>query len=255
MSPRLPLAPCNSTTAGGKEVGALGRGEGRDQGADGVPQGIDCALGGLSQQCLELGKRILDRIEIGAVGRQVEEHGSDRLNGGAHGASLVAAEVVHDHDVAGPEFGNENLIDIGLESVAVDRPVEDHRRHHPGQAKPGDEGGRPPMAMRDAGAQSFAPRGAPAQPRHVGGGPRLVDEHQPFGIEIGLTVEPGLAPLYDVRTIPLRGVGGLFLYVRPQRSRNVHRVARAARTPRSARSRASSSLIVRSGVAVIKPRM
>ena len=65
------------------------------------------------------------------------------------------------------------------------------------------------MAMRDAGAQSFAPRGAPAQPRHVGGGPRLVDEHQPFGIEIGLTVEPGLAPLYDVRTIPLRGVGGL----------------------------------------------
>ena len=106
-----------------------------------------------------------------------------------------------------------------------------------------------------AGAQSFAPRGAPVQPRHVGGGPRLVDEHQPFGIEIGLTVEPGLAPLYDVRTIPLRGVGGLFLYVRPQRSRNVHRVARAARTPRSARSRASSSLIVRSGVAVIKPRM
>ena len=110
------------------------------------------------------------------------------------------------------------------------------------------------MAMRDAGAQSFAPGGAPAQPRHVGGGPRLVDEHQPFGIESGLTVEPGLAPLYDVRTIPLGGVGGFFIR-QAQRSRNVHRVARAARTPRSARSRASSSLIVRSGVAVIKPRM
>ena len=33
--------------------------------------------------------------------------------------------------------------------------------------------------------------------------------NQPFGIEIGLTVEPGLAPPYDVRAIPLRGVGGL----------------------------------------------
>ena len=187
--------------------------------------------------------------------RQVEEHGSDRLDGGAHGASLMAAKVVHDDDVAGPEFVNENLIDIGLESVAVDRPIEDHRCNHSGQAEAGDECRRTPMAMRDAGAQSFAPRGAPAQPRHIGGGPRLVDEHQPFGVEIGLTVEPGLASLYDVRAIPLGGVGGLFLYVRPQRLRNVHRVARAARTPRSARSRASNSLIVRSGVAVIRPRM
>jgi uncharacterized membrane protein len=68
---------------------------------------------------------------------------------GAHGASLVAAKVVQDHDVAGPE----NLIDTGLESVAVDRPVGGHRRKHLGQAEPGDKCRRAPMAIRDVGIQ------------------------------------------------------------------------------------------------------
>lgn len=46
-------------------------------------------------------------------------------------------------------------------------------------------------------------------------------------------------------------MGGLFLNVSPQRSRNVHSVARLARRPRSIRSRSSNSLIVRSGVSAI----
>ena len=44
-----------------------------------------------------------------------------------------------------------------------------------------------------------------------------------------------------------------FLNVRPQRSRNVHSVARLALTPRSASSRSKSSLMVKSGVALIRP--
>lgn len=62
------------------------------------------------------------------------------------------AEVVHDLDVAGPEFGNENLIDISLERLTVEEPVENRRRNHRGQAEPGGECGRAPMAMRDVGA-------------------------------------------------------------------------------------------------------
>jgi hypothetical protein len=39
----------------------------------------------------------------------------------------VAAEIVHDDDVAGLEDRNELLLDIGAEAFAVDRTVEDTR--------------------------------------------------------------------------------------------------------------------------------
>lgn len=49
-----------------------------------------------------------------------------RFDCAAVGCALVAAEIVHNHDVAGLPFGNEKLFDIGLERDAVDRPIEDH---------------------------------------------------------------------------------------------------------------------------------
>jgi hypothetical protein len=49
--------------------------------------------------------------------------------------------------------------------------------------------------------------------RHVGRGPSLIDEDEPLGIEIQLSLEPILASLYDVRTILLACVRGLFLRV------------------------------------------
>ena len=69
------------------------------------------------------------------------------------------------------------------------------------------------MPVRHADPQALA-RGAPAMAaRHVGRGPGLVDEDEARGIEIELGVEPGLAPLQDVGTVLLAGMGGLFLRV------------------------------------------
>jgi hypothetical protein len=36
-------------------------------------QGVDSSGGGLSQQSFELGEELFDRIEVGAVGRQVAQ--------------------------------------------------------------------------------------------------------------------------------------------------------------------------------------
>jgi hypothetical protein len=49
--------------------------------------------------------------------------------------------------------------------------------------------------------------------RHVGGGPRLVDEDEAIRIEVELTLKPSLALPQDIRAILLRGVGSLFLRV------------------------------------------
>ena len=134
-----------------------------------------------------------------------------RLDRPAHPGSFVAAEIVHHDNVAWRERRNENLIDIGLEPLAVDRAVENHRRRHACQAQTGDECRRFPMSMWNAGAQPLAFRRTPILARHIGRGPSLVDEDELFGIEIELAVEPGLAPLLYVRPVLLARMGRLFL--------------------------------------------
>ena len=104
------------------------------------------------------------------------------------------------------------------------------------------------MALRDAGTQPLAFLSAAAQAGHVGRRAGLVNEDEFAGIEFELVLEPGLAPLQDVGPIPLRRVRGLFLNVRPQRSRKVQMVPTLALTQRSVASRCCISTIVRSGV-------
>jgi hypothetical protein len=54
----------------------------------------------------------------------LEELGTGRTNELAHGFAFVAAEIVHDHDIAGAKRGGEDLLDIGREALTVDRTVE-----------------------------------------------------------------------------------------------------------------------------------
>lgn len=55
--------------------------------------------------------------------------------------AFVAAEVVHDDDVAGLEHWNELLFDIGAEAFAVDRTVEDARSGELVATQGAEEGG------------------------------------------------------------------------------------------------------------------
>lgn len=61
-------------------------------------------------------------------------------DGGAGGLALVAAEVVHDHHVAGGEGGSQDLLDIDEEGLAVDRPVGHEGGVDAVAAQGGDEG-------------------------------------------------------------------------------------------------------------------
>src|SRR3954463_1787483 len=67
--------------------------------------------------------------------------------------------------------------------------------------------------MRHASPQPPTARGPPVAPGHVGRSPGLIDEHQPLGIKVELALEPGLAPLADIRPVLLGGMRGLFLRV------------------------------------------
>lgn len=105
--------------------GAFVCGEGAEEVTDPLPSGLDGSLVGFAQQCLELGEDHLDRVEIGAVGRQEEEPGADATDGSAHWLALMAAEVIGDDDVTRPEGWRQELGDPGGERDPIDRSIDD----------------------------------------------------------------------------------------------------------------------------------
>ena len=69
------------------------------------------------------------------------------------------------------------------------------------------------MAMWHAHPQPLPARTAAMAAGHAGTGPAFVDEDQTIGIEVELSLEPGLALDHDIRALLLAGVRGLFLRV------------------------------------------
>ncbi len=122
----------------------------------------------------------------------------------------MAAQIVHDDDVAWSKRRYEELLDIGEEELAVDRPVEHAGGIDPVVAQRGEKGQRAPVAERDFRVQSLPAPGAAMCAGHVGLGPGLVDEDEARGIKLALV----LAPLYpspgDGRTILLAGEQAFF---------------------------------------------
>ena len=181
-----------------------------EQLADALPGSFDGSLVGLAQEGFEFGKDLLDRVEVWAVGRQEEELCIDGADGSTHGHALVTAEIVHNDDVAGRERRHEDLLDIGQEALAVDRPVDNAGCVDPVRAQGCQEGQRPPASMWRLSDEPFAASAMPMGARHVGLDPGLVDEDQASWIEFALMRLPAYAPPGDVRPVLLGCVQAFF---------------------------------------------
>lgn len=159
---------------------------------------------------LELGKNLFDWIEIGAVGREEQEVRAGLANSRTDGFALVAVEIVHDHDIAGFECGDEELRDICKEAFAVDRAIEDTRRVNPVMPQGSEEGHGLPVAVRDFCIEPVSAPAPSAKGRHVGFGPGLIDEDQPRRIKPALILLPSSAPPGDVRPVLLAWQSAFF---------------------------------------------
>jgi len=186
-----------------EKVGAFGWSEVIEQVADAVDERVDGSGWFMAQQCLEFGEGHLDRVHVGAVGRQVEDLSApsdDRL---AHARNLVCRQIVEDHNIALSERRGENVLDVGAEGIAIHRPVEHPRRGHAGQAQPGDERQGFPVSERRAVAAALADRRPAIKPRHLGVDAGLVEEDEALRIDERLGRPPQLAPRGDVRPVLL----------------------------------------------------
>src|SRR5574341_390933 len=116
-----------SISAVAKVISAFGWGEAVEESTDPIPKSCHGSLAGGSEKRLEFGEDLLDRIEIGAVGREKQEPSSargDRLRDAGH---FVASQVVHDHEIPGPQRGSQVLFHVGTEDLPIDRSVHDQR--------------------------------------------------------------------------------------------------------------------------------
>jgi len=160
---------------------------------------------------LELGEDLLNSANIGAVRRHKEEMGTSRMDGPAHSASLVAAEVAHHHHVTGVQGGGEHLFDIGPEQIILDRAVEDARRVDPVHPQRADEGHRAPVPMRAVAGQGCALRTLTAQRGHVRLRPGFIYEDKPPRVDPVLVALPSGAAAGDVGVRGFSRENGLFL--------------------------------------------
>ena len=92
--------------------------------AGSFPGCLDGSFGGLSHQVLELGEDLLDRVEVGAVGRQEQEPGAHRADRLTDGLSLAA-------NSSSPIRGRPRA------TQSRQRAVEPIRRHRHRQSKAG----------------------------------------------------------------------------------------------------------------------
>src|SRR5580704_14275894 len=102
-----------------KEASAVKRIEEGEAVADGVLEGLECARRALAQVALEFAEGQLDRVEVGAVGRQEAQARAALEDQTLNDGRLVDAKVVEDDDVARSEFWTEDLFHIGLEDIHV----------------------------------------------------------------------------------------------------------------------------------------
>ena len=119
--------------------------------------------------------------------------------------AFVAAEIVHDDDVAGLERRHEELLDIGFEAFAVDRPIKDARRVDPVVSQGGKECQRLPMPVRRLSAQAPAFYSPAVGTDHVGLGPGLIDEDEAGRVNLSLMPFPACPSARDVGPVLLAG--------------------------------------------------
>jgi hypothetical protein len=164
----------------------------------------------LSQECLELGERLFDRVQVGTVRRQIEQLGTGRPDRSSYGRGLMAAEIVHHDDVAWPQGWDQELHHPGEETLGVDGAIQDARRGDAITSQPSHEGERLALAVRHFGNQALTSGAAAMRTGHVRLRPGLINEDQTGRTNLTLPFLPLPPPPRDVSTVLLSGTQAFF---------------------------------------------
>ena len=193
-----------------EEVGAFSGKEAIEELADTLDEGVDGAGRLLSEERLEFGEGHLDRVHVGAVGRQVEDLGASCGYRLTDAGDLVGGQVVEHDDIAALEGRGEHLADVDAEGVAIHRSVEHPGRGEPREPEAGNQGHGLPVAEGHAVPAALADRRPAVEARHLGVDAGLVEEDEATGIDERLGRPPQLAARRDIGPVLLGRAQGFF---------------------------------------------
>jgi hypothetical protein len=110
------------------------------------PSRVRCAA--RRSAAFNLAKACSNRVEVGAVRRQIDELGALCGDRRRDAGDLVAAQVVEQDDVVRSQGRGQHLLDVSAEALAIDDTVEHARSSDPAAAQTGDQGRHFPMPVR-----------------------------------------------------------------------------------------------------------
>src|SRR5689334_503823 len=98
--------------------------EALEQTTDHVPKRRDGAASGGAQHRLQFGEHLFDRIEVGAVWREIEQLRAHPLDGLAHACDPVGRKVVHDDHIPPVQRRREELLHVSEEGSSVHGAIQ-----------------------------------------------------------------------------------------------------------------------------------
>ena len=178
---------------------------------DNAQQTIHRPLGQASQNRFRLRPYLLVRIEIRRIRRKIQHPRADAFDRFARFTILVAAKIVHHHDIVDRQSGDEKRFDPGPEPFGI------HRTHKgmPGEYTRKSDGrhrGRGNiMPVRDKAIRPLAAKRSSVGSLPLGVRVAFVKENQMVGRNIGDGFGvPAFTFFPDVGTIPFLGDGRFF---------------------------------------------
>src|SRR5215210_2870229 len=196
---------------------AFGRGKVVEQGADCLPESIFSSCSRFPEQSLELGKELLDRVEIRGIGREVKHAGPCRPDRLLDPGDLVNSQVIHRDHVARLQRRREHLLDVGAERLPGHGPIEHKRCDDPARSQARHDGRGLPVAKRRCIDQALAPWAPAVEAGHRCGRGGLVDEDEALTIHVALPRPPAAPVPGHVGPILLGRSQALFLCDRSSR--------------------------------------
>jgi hypothetical protein len=178
--------------------------------ADSTFKPFDGSLGGGPQERLEFGERQFDGIEVGTVGRQIDELGAYAFDRFADAGHFVSGQIIHHDEVARLERRRQLLLDVAEKHRPVHRAVDDGGGREASQPQRADEGRRLPVAVRDVADDALTAKGPAVQPSELRMGPAFVEKRQPPYVEMRLPEPPSLTAVGHVWTQLLSRMNNFF---------------------------------------------
>lgn len=129
-------------------MGTLDGRKGVEKFANSCPERINGSGGDGAKQGFEFREDLFDGVEVGTVGREIENGRSRCLDGGFYARHFMRGEIVHDNDVALAQRWDQALFNPRPKAVAVDGAVEHSRSRQFIPSQGGKESRRLPVSMR-----------------------------------------------------------------------------------------------------------